>query len=151
MVTQAEWDQRWLDLATDVASWSRDFSTIVGCVIVGTANQVLSTGYNGFPRGVNDDITERYERPAKYQWTEHGERNAIYNAARTGVALEGASLYVTATPSLYPCADCARGIIQSGIVTVVCDAPDWDHPRWSEAFIVTSMMLSEAGIEVRSY
>jgi dCMP deaminase len=151
MTDKITWDHRWLHMAGEIGKWSRDESTKVGCVIVGTANQVLSSGYNGFPRGVNDGVAERYDRPLKYLWTEHGERNTIYNAARAGVALEGSTIYVTAYPKLYPCSDCARAIIQSGIVTVVCDAPDYDHPKWGESFAVTTQMLLEARVEIRTY
>ena len=100
-----QWDRRWLDLADHVSQWSKDQSTKVGCVIVGEANQVLSLGYNGFPRGVNDTPPERHQRPAKYKWTEHAERNALFNAARTGTNLTGAVLYVP----WFPCVDCAQG------------------------------------------
>ena len=79
----ADWNARWMAMAEHVATWSKDRSTKVGCVVVGSANQVLSLGYNGFPRNVDDDVW----RPGtsgriKYQWTEHAERNAIYNACR---------------------------------------------------------------------
>ena len=93
-----DWVERWFVIAEEFASWSKDRSTQVGCVIVGDSNQILSGGYNGFPRGVVDDIDSRHERPAKYLWTEHAERNAIYNAARHGIRLESASLYNTLVP-----------------------------------------------------
>lgn len=102
-------------MAEYVSTKSKDKSTKVGAVIVGPNNEVLSVGWNGFPRGVNDDVEERHERPAKYEWTEHGERNAIYNAARHGIRLDGTTLYTTHDP----CADCARAIVQSGIRHVV--------------------------------
>jgi dCMP deaminase len=146
-----EWDLRWMDLAREIATWSRDASTKVGCVIVGTSNQILSSGYNGFPRGVFDRY-ERYERPAKYLWTEHGERNAIYNAAREGVSLKGSTLYVTCVPiKLFPCADCMRGAIQSGVTRVVCDSLDYDHPKWGESNRAACAMLEEAGVDVCVY
>lgn len=144
-----DWDARWLELATHIASWSKDRSTKVGSVIIGSGRQILSAGYNGFPRGVNDDTLYRHERPAKYKWTEHAERNAIYNAARHGVGLSGSTLYVP----LYPCADCARGIIQVGITTVVVPQPDPEDfsgfdDRWAEDHRVARIMLGEAGVDV---
>ena len=84
MNTKLVWDNRFLSMAKLIATWSRDRSTKVGAVIVGPNREVRSVGYNGFPRGVNDAIESRYERPGKYDWTEHAERNAIYNAARYG-------------------------------------------------------------------
>lgn len=143
-----DWDARWLALAEVIGAWSKDRSTKVGCVIVGSARQVLATGYNGFPRGVNDDPDERHERPLKYKWTEHAERNAIYNAARHGVALDGAVVYVP----WHPCSDCARAIIQAGlavVVTVELPAGDPLRQRWGDDIGIARVMLAEAGIPVR--
>lgn len=149
MSSQEMWDARFIGLADLVATWSKDRSTRVGCVIVGTAHQVLATGCNGFPRGVNDDIEDRHERPAKYQWTEHAERNALYNAARTGVPVEGATLYV----SFSPCADCARGIIQSGVAAVVVGngTPDFGVGDWNESCRIAERMFGEASVTTRFY
>jgi len=144
-----DWDYRWLELADHVGSWSKDRSTKVGCVIVGDANQVLALGYNGFPRGVDDYVPERHQRPRKYQWTEHAERNAIYNAARTGTRLTGAVLYVP----WFPCIDCARGVIQAGISAIVTRTPESYAvefmKRWGEDFKVSYEILSEAKVQVR--
>jgi dCMP deaminase len=139
------WDDRWISLSRFIAEWSKDRSTKVGCVIIGPENQVLSTGYNGFPRGVNDDIDERHERPDKYLWTEHAERNAIYNAARHGVALRNTTIYIP----WYPCANCARAIIQAGITTVVATVPDMSYRGWGPEFEVAGIMMEESGVEVR--
>jgi dCMP deaminase len=128
-----------------IGSWSKDRSRTVGCVFVGSANQILSTGYNGLPRGIDDDIDERHERPEKYDWTEHAERNAIYNAARTGTALEGSVAYT----SLFPCAACARAIVQVGASMIVAHAPDLDDVRWGREFEVSIIMLKEAGVTLR--
>jgi dCMP deaminase len=140
-----DWTKRWFDMADHYAEWSKDKSTKVGCVIVGSANQILAAGYNGFPRGIDDNVSARHERPVKYMWTEHAERNAIYNAARTGVSLLGSTMYVPWTP----CADCARAIIQAGISDLHTvwdpDAPE----RWRESFKTAEAMLVEAGVNVR--
>jgi dCMP deaminase len=144
-LSSAAWDRRWLDLATLIGSWSKDRSRGVGCVFVGSANQILSTGYNGLPRGIDDDIDERHERPEKYDWTEHAERNAIFNAARTGTALEGSVAYT----SLFPCVACARAIIQVGGSTVVTHTPDIDDERWGREFELSTTMLKEAGVTLR--
>lgn len=144
-----KWDRRWLDLADHVGQWSKDRSTKVGCVIVGSANQVLALGYNGFPRGSDDTVPTRHERPAKYRWTEHAERNAIYNAARTGTNLTGAALYVP----WFPCIDCARGIVQAGITAVVTTVPENYEAeflaRWAESFRVSYEILTESGVGIR--
>lgn len=112
-----DWDEFFLGLAEHVSIKSKDRSTKVGAVIVGPDNEVLSLGWNGFPRGVGDDpewYDNRYNRPDKYEWTEHAERNAIFNAARHGIALRGSTMYTTHAP----CASCARAIVQSGITSV---------------------------------
>lgn len=146
-----DWDKRFLDLAQYIAGWSKDRSTKVGCVIAGDDHTILSIGYNGFPRGVNDDIESRHERPEKYKWVEHAERNAIANAARVGISLINSTAYI---PFL-PCAECARQLIQAGIKRIVCNKPDFDDPRWDRPtftpaadFMIVSEMLSECGISI---
>ncbi len=108
------WDEYFLSLADAAGTRSKDDSTQVGCVIVGDYQMVISTGYNDLPRGV-ENLPERFEAPWKYLWTEHAERNAIYMAARRGIALDGSTIYM---PGM-PCIDCARAIIQSGIRHIV--------------------------------
>lgn len=136
------WDKRMMDMAKLAASWSKDRGRKVGCVIVAPDNAILSTGFNGFPRGVNDDIEERHERPAKYKFAEHAERNAIYNAARHGIKLEGATIYIP----WYPCADCARAVVQSGIKTMVAGVPDLNDPKWGDDFKAALIIISEGGV-----
>ncbi len=116
------WDQRFMLLAHEIAHWSKESGRRVGAVIVGPDREIRSTGFNGFPRGVRDDIPERHSREtgAKYLWSSHAERNAIYNAARIGVSVKGCVMYVP----WYPCVECAKAIIQSGISEVVGNAPD---------------------------
>jgi len=140
-----DWDKRWMALAESVSEWSKDRSRVVGCVFIGGANQILSTGYNGMPRGIDDDVDARHQRPEKYDWIEHAERNAIYNAARTGTALEGSTVY----SSLFPCAACARAIIQVGARAVVALQPDLRDVRWGRDFQLSIQMLEEAGVRLR--
>lgn len=138
------WDTFFMSLVYLVAMKSKDRSTHVGCVVVDDNNTIRSLGYNGFPRGVDDEIEERHDRPAKYLYTEHAERNAVYNA-RTD--LSGCIVYV----NFLPCADCARAIIQAGIKEVVV------HKKFSEAYQTnqfdeshkaTLEMLNEVDINV---
>lgn len=141
------WDKKFLDLCGTVEKWSKDPSTQVGAIIVGPDREVRSLGYNGLPRGV-EDRPERYSiRPEKYQWVEHAERNAIYNAARTGTPMQGCTIYL----KWFPCTDCTRAIIQSGITQMVCAVPDVDMPKWGADFKISLQMLEEAGIEVLTY
>jgi dCMP deaminase len=134
-----DWDRKFMGLALHIAQWSKDRSRRVGCVIVGRNNEVRATGYNGFPRDVDDQNDERHARPEKYAWTEHAERNAIYNAARIGVSMEGCTIYVP----WYPCMDCARGIVQSGIVVLVATPPNFDDPIWGEQFRLVQSLFAE--------
>ena len=140
----ANWDERFHEMALLVASWSKDTNTKVGAVIVDQDNIVMSMGYNGFPRGCDDSIESRYERPMKYMFTEHAERNAIYQAGRHGVSLKNSTMYVT----MFPCADCARAIIQSGITRLVVPNPDINHPKWGEDFKIAIIMLEEAKVKI---
>jgi dCMP deaminase len=140
-----KWDERFIEIARQTAQWSKDRSRQVGCVIVGPQRDIRATGYNGFPRGVNDNIESRHNRPAKYLWTEHAERNAIYNAARFGVPLECCTIYLP----WYPCVECARAIIQCGLTAVVAVEPDWDDPKYGEEFRTAREMLKEVDMIVR--
>jgi dCMP deaminase len=140
-----DWDSRFMRLAEHIGTWSKDRSTRVGCVIVGPNREIRSTGYNGFPRGVDDTPDERHARPAKYKWTEHAERNAIYNAARIGVSIQGCTMYVP----WFPCMDCARGILQSGISVLVAYRPDLNHSQWGDDFRLALTLFEEAGVAIR--
>jgi dCMP deaminase len=141
----ADWDSRFMGLAQYVGSWSKDRSTRVGCVIVGPSNEVRAVGYNGFVRGLDDDVDSRHQRPAKYVWTEHAERNAIYNAARAGIPLAGCRMYLP----WFPCMDCARAIAQCGLVELVAVEPNMGDPKWGGEFQNAVDMLREAKVAVR--
>jgi len=145
----AKWDARFLRLAREVSTWSKDRSTQVGAVIVGDDKTPGPYGFNGFPRFVDDEAENRHQRPSKYRWTEHAERNAIFNAARIGMGLKGCAMYVTHVP----CAECARAIIQVGIREVVVDDASLKDEgfteRWDEEAQVTKEMLEEANVTLR--
>jgi dCMP deaminase len=137
------WDKYFMDLATLTASRSKDPSTKVGAVLVDSNHNIRSTGYNGYPRGVNDS-RGTVERAVKLLLAEHAERNAIYAAARSGVSTEGCTIYVS---GLYPCADCARAIIQAGITRVVISNTDRPE-RWATSMAYAEIMFRESGIVV---
>ena len=137
-----DWDRRFLELASVVGSWSKDPSTKVGAVIVNENKQIVSMGYNGFPRGVRDDY--RLEnRETKYNLIVHAEANAIIHAKES---LEGCTIY---TDPFMPCSKCAGLIIQSGIKRVV--SLDCHNPRWIENFRLSHDILTEARIEIKHY
>lgn len=127
------WDALFIEIARTYARKSKDGSTRVGAVIVGPDRDQRAGGFNGLPRGVVDDparfpwSASRHRRPEKYSWYEHAERNAIYNAARTGVATGGCTMYTAGGP---PCADCARAVIQCGIVEVVAEMLEAGPPTF---------------------
>lgn len=146
------WDEYFMNIAWQVSKKSKDESTHLGCVIAGENNEIRSVGYNCFPRYIDDDRPERQERPEKYFWFEHAERNAIYNAAFAGISLKDCTAYVTGMP----CADCARALIQSGIKKVVIDdgvfgSVEENKKRfsntWRESMIRALIMFKEAGIK----
>lgn len=142
-----KWHYRFMEVAELVKTWSKDTSTKVGAVVVGPDREIRSTGYNGVVRGVEDDIPERLERPTKYDFFEHAERNAVYNACLIGASLKGCVIYVTAMP----CPDCARAIIQSGIKMVVTRKVEIDENSptgtWRDKLVYSEQMFREAGIE----
>ena len=107
-----KWDLRFLSLAKEVASWSKDPSTKVGAVLVDDNRRIISTGYNGFPRGV-EDLEARYNhRPTKYSLVVHAEANALLNSV---VLPRGGTLYCT----LHPCEECSKLIVQAGVTRIV--------------------------------
>ena len=144
------WKEYFRNIVHQVKLKSKDERTQIGAVIVGEDNEIVSTGYNSFPRGISDDISERQERPEKYFWFEHAERNAIYNAARIGVSTKGTTMYLTCG---IPCADCCRGIINAGITTIVCEVGDAGAkgPKWEESGKRSLQMFNEAGVKIQYY
>ena len=135
-----KWDDRFLKLAELVATWSKDPSTQVGAVIVDNQNRIVSTGFNGFPRGILDD--SEVTRDVKLMRTIHAETNALIFAQRD---VSGMTIYVTH----HPCANCAAKIIQSGITRVVVSKLDNSFgDRWSEQINQSVKMFNEAFVQV---
>lgn len=147
-MSEISWDKYFMSLAYFVAMKSKDENTNIGAVIVGPDNEIRSTGYNSFVRGSWDELKERQERPEKYYWFEHAERNAIYNAARVGTPLCGCRIYVLGIP----CMDCARAIIQSGICEVVVhDIMSIKDDKWREHHKRSAILFSETRVVLRYY
>jgi dCMP deaminase len=140
MVNNDKWDYRFLELAKQIASWSKDPSTKTGAVITDNQNRIVSVGYNGFPQGVEDSQERLENRELKYKMIVHCERNAIIFAKRD---LKGCTLY---TWPFMSCGPCAGMVIQTGITR--CVAPKNDNPRWQEDFKITEQMFHEAGVEL---
>jgi len=140
------WHRRFMGLCEHISQWSEDPHFLVGCVIIGNGHVILSTGYNGLPRGVSGEDQNRYDRESgeKFFWFEHAERNALYNAVRAGVAVKGATLYV----NRFPCADCCRAIIQAGITTLLCPPIPQADGALDDSFQAGRTMLEEAGLQI---
>ena len=141
-----KWDVRFVKLAMHIANWSKDPSTKVGCVVVREDREIRSTGFNGFPRGIEDDEERLLDREKKYPLICHAEENAIMHAARIGISLKGSTAYVTWPP----CSRCARSLIQSGIKEIIYPTPGEIPERWQEDFDISNAMISEAGVIVRT-
>jgi dCMP deaminase len=145
------WEQYFRQIAHTVRLKSKDLNTQIGAVIVGKDNEIVSTGYNSFPRGIDDSIFTRQLRPEKYYFMAHAEQNAISNAARIGVSTNGCTMYVTCG---IPCADCAKNIINAGITTLVCevDLRCGAHGEyWEEHAKRSLIMFEESGVQVKYY
>lgn len=144
-VTNEKWAGRLLKMAKDVASWSKDESTKVGAVITTKDGSPVSWGFNGMPMGINDEVPERHERPYKYKWMAHAERNAMDLAPRGD--LTDCVMFVTFSP----CTNCAQSIIQRKIKTLVVDenfTAEKMPERWQEDMKVAVEMLTEAGVNI---
>lgn len=132
-----KWQQRYLNLAQHVATWSRDPSTQVGAVIVRPDKTIASVGFNGLPRGVDDSAERLNDRDTKLSMTLHAEQNAVLAAHER---LDGCTVYVWPMP---PCSHCAAVLIQAGIVSVIAPSPS---RRWIESCLLGREMLREAGV-----
>lgn len=136
---------KYMEIVDAIAKLSKDQSTQVGALILGPSFEVRSVGYNGAPRGCSADEDERgVTRPEKYFWFSHAELNAITNAARVGTPLNGCSLLVTHPP----CMDCARAIVQAGIIEVVTRMPSDEFlERWREHADRTQRLFEECYVK----
>ena len=142
----SKWDDRFITIAHNVATWSKDPGTKVGAVLV-IDRRIIATGYNGFPHQISDNL-DRYEnRELKLAYTVHAEVNSILNAAKNGARTDGSTLYVT----FPPCVSCSTSVIQAGITQVVCPDLTTAPQRWIESFKMGNNLLHEAGVKVSTY
>lgn len=138
-----KWDVRFMQMAREISSWSKDPSRKIGAIAVGDNRRVLSTGYNGFPRNIEDSAKRLNDRETKYKYVVHAEQNCIYNACLNGISLAGATLYVYGLPV---CSECAKGIIQVGIKKVFIEDRIYEEQKWIESFEHTKELFAEAKI-----
>lgn len=144
------WVEYFLGIAEQVKLKSKDESTQIGAVIVGQDNEILSTGYNSFPRGLADDVDSRQERPEKYFFMVHAESNAIVNSARIGISIKNSKMFLTCG---IPCAECAKLIINSGITDIFCKRTENDvkGDLWVESKKKTIEMFKECNVKINYY
>ena len=136
-----KWDNRWLDIAGLVSSWSKDPSTKIAAIAV-KDKRLVATGYNGFPRGIEDTEDRWNNREEKYKYVVHAEMNCIYNANYHNQSLKGATMYIVGLPV---CHECAKGIIQAGVSRVVATFHSVPM-KWSKSNEITEKMFKEAGV-----
>jgi dCMP deaminase len=141
------WVPRWFQLAKLVSSWSKDPSTKIGAVFVSPEMQVLSMGWNGFPRNIKDSQERLENRELKYKFIVHAEMNAIYNATHNGISLNNSYLFVYGLPV---CASCSLGVVQVGTKRIY-QAFSHDRPEWLKSAETSAEVFREAGILIHNY
>lgn len=137
-----KWDLRFLRMAKEVSTWSKDPSTQVGSVMVDMRNRVLGLGYNGLPRGIEDTAERLNDKETKYALTVHAEVNCLLNSQKPDGGYS--KLYCTEVP----CCECAKLIAQTNVDYVVAFDPRPEfYERWKKSFDLTKLIFQEAGIE----
>ena len=145
-VVNSKWDARFMRLAKEISTWSKDPSSKIGAVIVDDERRILATGYNGFPRGIADTEERLNNKEEKYPRIVHGELNALLGALYNGVSVKGATLYVYGLPV---CSDCTKSVIQSGISRVVINMSALDNDKWGKQWeSLSKPMFQEAGVSI---
>tara|TARA_Y100001937_G_scaffold27190_1_gene39024 strand:- start:21137 stop:21598 length:462 start_codon:yes stop_codon:yes gene_type:complete len=138
------WKSRYLDLAERISHWSKDPSTKVGCIVIGKDGQVLSQGFNGFPRKFSDDLELYVMRETKYRFIVHAEMNAIYHATLNGISLKNSVFFIH---GLHVCHECAKALVQVGAKGVVMRQTKETSTKWAESFHYAQEILTQGGIE----
>lgn len=139
----SKWDERFLELAAHVSTWSKDPSTQVGCIIANDEKKVVAIGINGFPKGIADTDERLNDRETKYKYVVHSEPNAFANAQGS---VKDCTIY---TYPFSPCAECMKLIITNGIKRVVYPtASEALRERWGDKLDFAEELALEAGLEL---
>lgn len=140
----SKWDTRFMKLAREIASWSKDPSSKIGAVIVNDDRRILATGYNGFPKGIEDTEERLNDREQKYPRIMHAEMNALMHALHSGVSVKDATIYVYGLPV---CPECTKSIISAGIKRIVISPDPYVYiTPWTEKWKnVSYQMIQEVG------
>jgi dCMP deaminase len=143
---ELKWDNRFMDMAKMISTWSKDPSSKIGAVAVNDERRILATGYNGFPKGIADTEERLNNKDEKYPRIVHAEMNALMNALYSGVSLKDATLYVYGLPV---CPSCSKCVIQAGVKRVVIPTDKTDKGNWQEVWEQQSLpMFKESGVQV---
>jgi dCMP deaminase len=141
-----KWHTRFMAMAAMVATWSKDPSSQIGAVAVNDERRILATGYNGFPKGIEDTEERLNNKDEKYPRIIHAEMNALMNALYAGVSLKDSTLYVHGLPL---CPSCTKCVIQAGVKRVVIPSGKTDKGNWQEVWEQQSLpMFTESGVQV---
>lgn len=142
----SKWDARFMRLAKEISTWSKDPSSKIGAIIVNDNRQILSTGYNGFPRDIQDTEERLNNKEEKYPRIVHAELNCLLNALYNGVSVRHGTLYVYGLPV---CSDCTKSVIQAGISRVVVNMSAFNNEKWVEQWDrLSKPMFQEAGVHI---
>lgn len=140
----SKWDTRFMKLAREISTWSKDPSSKIGAVIVNDDRRILATGYNGFPKGIEDTEERLNDREQKYPRIVHAEMNALMAALHSGVSVKDATIYVYGLPV---CPECTKSIISAGIKRIVISPDPYVYiTPWTEKWKnVSYQMIQEVG------
>jgi dCMP deaminase len=141
-----KWDNRFMEMARVISTWSKDPSSQIGAVVVNDERRILATGYNGFPKGIADTEERLNNKEEKYSRIIHAEMNALMNALYSGVSLKDSTLYVYGLPV---CSSCAKCVIQAGVKRVVIPTIKTNKANWQAVWELESApMFAESGVQI---
>lgn len=145
-----KWDERFLEIARLISTWSKDPSTKVGALAANLERRILAQGYNGFPAGARDSPMLYDDRTIKYHRIVHAEANIIFNACNFGVQLKLATVYIY---GMYPCPECINALAQVGVARIAFQVGHSENVhKWEELFHdVSKGILHELGIGFTYY
>jgi len=142
-----KWDKRFIKVAKEISDWSKDPSTQVAAIAV-KDRKIIATGYNGFPKGIEDDEALLHNRDVKLRLMVHAEKNMIYNAVEHGVKLRGSTVYIWGLPC---CSECWKGLVQTGVARVVMPDINVHGGKWADGCRYGEEFMRIAGINITEY
>lgn len=147
LINMDKWDKRFIKVAKEISDWSKDPSTHVAAIAV-KDRKIIATGYNGFPKGIEDDEALLHNRDVKLRLMVHAEKNMIYNAVEHGVKLRGSTVYIWGLPC---CSECWKGLVQTGVARVVMPDINVHGGKWVNGCRYGEEFMRIAGINITEY